>query len=101
MPGSYQMLRHKSLHWALDAQIVRRLRCDGSHCPAAMARSAPPTEEQLWSYLVQLISALRAAHGSGLLLRPASLLPSKVLLTGPGRIRVGEPSLPSECHLDL
>ncbi|EIE26025.1 hypothetical protein COCSUDRAFT_61018 [Coccomyxa subellipsoidea C-169] len=54
-----------------------------------MARSAPPTEEQLWSYLVQLISALRTAHGSGLLLRPASLLPSKVLLTSPGRIRVG------------
>ncbi len=39
---------------------------------------------------MQLISALRTAHGSGLLLRPASLLPSKVLLTSPGRIRVGE-----------
>ncbi|BDA44294.1 PAN2-PAN3 deadenylation complex subunit pan3 at C-terminar half [Coccomyxa sp. Obi] len=56
---------------------------------SAIARSAPPTEEQLWSYLVQLISAVRAAHGSGLLLRPASLLPSKILLTSPGRIRVG------------
>lgn len=62
----------------------------GQTVSAAISRSAPPTEEQLWSYLVQLVSALRAAHGVGLLLRPASLLPSKVLLTSPGRIRVGE-----------
>ena len=56
---------------------------------AGMGRAAPPSEEQLWSYLVQLTSALRAAHGAGLLLRPAALVPSKILLTSPGRIRVG------------
>ena len=53
-----------------------------------MGRAAP-SEEQLWGYLMQLTSALRAAHGAGLLLRPAALMPSKLLLTSPGRIRVG------------
>ncbi|KAG2482584.1 hypothetical protein HYH03_018468 [Edaphochlamys debaryana] len=49
----------------------------------------PPPEEVVWSYAVQITSALRAAHGCGLLLRPACLHPSKVLLTGFGRLRVG------------
>ena len=48
-----------------------------------------PAEETLWSYLVQLTSAARAAHSAGLLLRPQSLMPSKVILTSPRRIRVG------------
>ncbi len=50
----------------------------------------PPTEETLWSYLVQLTAALRAAHSARRALRAPALLPSKVLLTSPGRIRVGE-----------
>ena len=54
-----------------------------------MGRVSAPSEEQLWSYLVQLTSALRAAHSAGLLLRPAALMPSKILLASPGRIRVG------------
>ncbi len=37
------------------------------------------TEEQLWSYLVQLASALRVVHSAGLACRAASLAPSKVL----------------------
>ncbi|GFR50636.1 hypothetical protein Agub_g12883 [Astrephomene gubernaculifera] len=49
----------------------------------------PPPEEVIWSYAVQITSALRAAHGCGLLLRPACLHPSKVLLAGFGRLRVG------------
>lgn len=49
---------------------------------------SPVTEEQLWSYLVQLTSAIRAAHSSGLALRPGSLAPSKVIITEMGRIRV-------------
>ncbi|GLC36514.1 hypothetical protein PLESTB_000156700 [Pleodorina starrii] len=49
----------------------------------------PPPEEVVWSYAVQITSALRAAHGCGLLLRPACLHPSKVLLTGFGRLRIG------------
>jgi PAB-dependent poly(A)-specific ribonuclease subunit 3 len=53
-----------------------------------MGRAAP-AEEVLWGYLVQATSALRAAHAAGLLLRPSSLAPSKILLTSPGRIRVG------------
>ena len=58
-------------------------------CACAGMGRAAPGEEQLWGYLVQLTSALRAAHSAGLLLRPASLMPSKLLLTSPGRIRVG------------
>ncbi|KXZ42145.1 hypothetical protein GPECTOR_196g337 [Gonium pectorale] len=49
----------------------------------------PPAEEVVWSYAVQITSALRAVHGCGLLLRPACLHPTKVLLTGFGRLRVG------------
>jgi len=45
-------------------------------------------EPVLWSYLVQLASALHAAHNHGLAIRPASLDPSKVLVTVLGRVRV-------------
>lgn len=61
--------------------------------PVGLVRPTPPTEEQLWSYLVQLTVALRAAHSARRALRAPSLLPSKVLLTSPGRIRVGEAPL--------
>eukprot|EP00878_Enallax_costatus_P042813 GHUV01050297.1.p2 GENE.GHUV01050297.1~~GHUV01050297.1.p2 ORF type:complete len:118 (-),score=23.60 GHUV01050297.1:382-735(-) len=37
-----------------------------------------PTEELLWSYTVQLAAILRAAHASGLALRPAALSATKV-----------------------
>ena len=38
---------------------------------------------------MQLAAALRAAHGARRALRAQALAPSKVLLTSPGRIRVG------------
>ena len=44
------------------------------------------TEEQLWSYLVQLASALRVVHSAGLACRAASLAPSKVPLTCSHRV---------------
>lgn len=37
-----------------------------------------PTEELLWSYTVQLAAILRAAHATGLALRPAALSATKV-----------------------
>ena len=43
---------------------------------------SPASEEQLWSYLVQLTAALRAVHGAALALRPAALAPSKVASAG-------------------
>mgnify|MGYP002877042295 CR=1 FL=1 len=46
------------------------------------------SEPQLWSFTVQLASALRAVHAEGLAVRPASLAPSKVLLTAQGRVRL-------------
>lgn len=44
---------------------------------SGLVRNAP-TEEQLWAYLVQITSALRAIHGAGLACRAAILAPSKV-----------------------
>lgn len=38
----------------------------------------PATEEQLWSYLVQLTGALRAVHSAGMAAWPGSIAPSKV-----------------------
>ena len=46
------------------------------------------SEPQLWSFTVQLASALGAVHAEGLSVRPASLAPSKVLLTAQGRVRL-------------
>ncbi|MEW5313570.1 MAG: hypothetical protein WDW38_005128 [Sanguina aurantia] len=46
-------------------------------------------EETIWSILLQLTAALRVVHSAGLALRPAGLHPSKVLLTGCGRVRAG------------
>ena len=54
---------------------------------ALVRRAATP--DQLWSYLVQLACALRAAHSAGRAVRAAALHPSKVLLIPPGRLRVG------------
>lgn len=43
-------------------------------------------EPQLWSYICQLASALKAIHSSGLAAR--TIIPSKVLLTDKNRIRL-------------
>jgi len=56
---------------------------------AGLMQTAAPSEETLWSYLVQLASALRAVHSAHLACHAACLSPSKVLLTSTGRIRVG------------
>ena len=55
---------------------------------------SPASEEQLWSYLTQLASALRAIHGAGLAARPPCLAPSKVLVTSSGRVRIGSVGVP-------
>ena len=47
------------------------------------------TENDVWSFLVQMTSALRAIHGAGLEAGPAAFHPSKVLLCSPNRIRLG------------
>lgn len=46
------------------------------------------TEPQLWSYAIQIASALRAVHRAGLVCRAANLAPSKVILTAKNRVRV-------------
>lgn len=45
--------------------------------PGGMMTNAP-AEDQLWSYLVQMTTALRAVHSSGLAIRPGGLTPTKV-----------------------
>ncbi|KAI3433530.1 hypothetical protein D9Q98_003340 [Chlorella vulgaris] len=61
--------------------------------PQGLVRT-PASEEQLWSYLVQLASGLRCIHSAGLAARPACLQPSKVLLCVAGRVRIGALGLP-------
>jgi len=53
-----------------------------------------PSEDALWSYLVQLTCTLRAAHTAGLELRPGCLHPSKILILPGGRLRVGAVGIP-------
>lgn len=48
--------------------------------------TAPVAEAVLWSYIVQIASALKSIHGANLAAR--CLEPSKVLLTGKNRIRL-------------
>jgi len=43
-------------------------------------------EEVLWSYICQLVSALRVIHGAGLASR--TIDPSKILITGKNRLRI-------------
>jgi PAB-dependent poly(A)-specific ribonuclease subunit 3 len=58
------------------------------HLAPPAAGGTPAPEATLWSYLAQLLAALRAAHAAGLALRPAALHSSKVLLAAPGRVRL-------------
>ena len=82
-----------NLAHALSQLHLELLHASGEGAAVAGGTQGQPAEEILWSYMVQLTSAARAAHSAGLLLRPQSLTPCKVILTSPRRIRVGE--LPS------
>ena len=79
---------------------VRGKSAGGSSSPSAGAAFAglippiAPSEDALWSYLVQLTCALRAAHTAGLELRPGCLHPSKILICPGGRLRVGAVGIP-------
>jgi PAB-dependent poly(A)-specific ribonuclease subunit 3 len=54
--------------------------------PAPTHHPEPVTEEILWSYIVQITSALRTIHASGLAFR--MLDPTKILVTGKNRVRL-------------
>ncbi|KAI9274658.1 hypothetical protein BDA99DRAFT_498161 [Phascolomyces articulosus] len=45
-------------------------------------------ETTLWSYITQIASAIKTAHGSGLAVR--TIEPSKILMTGKHRIRIND-----------
>lgn len=46
------------------------------------------TENMLWSYLVQLIAAIRAIHTSGLTASRTTLTASKIIVVAPNRLRL-------------
>jgi hypothetical protein len=58
------------------------------------------SEEQLWSYMVQLATVLRVVHGAGLFFRPGGLHPSKVLVPSRGRLRVSAVGILDVLHGD-
>ena len=47
------------------------------------------SEEMIWSYLVQMVCALKAIHSAGLYIGPVAMHPSKILVCSPDRIRFG------------
>lgn len=49
----------------------------------------PASEKQIWTYIVQLASAIRAIHSAGLFVGAAALSATKVLIVQPLRIRLG------------
>lgn len=51
------------------------------------AAHSATSEQQLWSYVVQIASAIKSVHAASLAIR--CMDPSKVLLTDKGRIRLG------------
>ncbi|KAF2740750.1 PAB-dependent poly(A)-specific ribonuclease subunit PAN3 [Polyplosphaeria fusca] len=55
-------------------------------------------EQVLWGYLVQIASALKAIHGSGLAAR--LITPSKVLITSKNRIRLNACGILDVVHFD-
>lgn len=50
--------------------------------------TTPLTENTLWSYLVQLIAAIRAIHSAGLIASRATLTASKIIIVAPNRLRL-------------
>ena len=66
----------------------------GATASAGFIPPVAPGEDALWSYLVQLACALRAAHTAGLELRPGCLHASKVLILPGGRLKVGALGIP-------
>ena len=85
--------RHVLVTSDLDAvpslAIVHAFHGGATTLATAHGPSNPASEPQLWSYLVQLATALHAAHERGLAVGISSLDATKVLLTVMGRVRIG------------
>ncbi len=60
--------------------------------------ATPFNEEILWSYICQLVSALRAIHAQGLACR--CIYPSKVLVTSRNRLRINGVGISDVIHFD-
>ncbi|KIV82494.1 hypothetical protein PV11_04602 [Exophiala sideris] len=80
-----------SLFFATDYHPLSKTLLEHHHIGQAWARPGRSSKDQvlepvLWSYVVQIASALKAIHSSGLAAR--LLDPSKILVTGKNRIRL-------------
>lgn len=60
--------------------------------------TTPLNEDVLWSYICQLVSALRAMHSQGLACR--CVYPSKILVTGKNRLRINGVGVSDVIHYD-
>lgn len=64
--------------WAALQVTLKQAHLQPATSAAGLMQTAAPSEETLWSYLVQLASALRAVHSAHLACHAACLSPSKV-----------------------
>lgn len=53
---------------------------EATHLVSSASMTTPFSEDILWSYICQLVSALRVMHAQGLACR--CIYPSKILVTG-------------------
>ncbi|KAK6353024.1 PAB-dependent poly(A)-specific ribonuclease subunit 3 [Orbilia brochopaga] len=68
------------------------------HGPHQSQTQHANTEHTLWSYIVQITSALKAIHAAGLAAR--TIQPSKILLTNKNRIRINCCSIFDVLHFE-
>ncbi|GAA6020375.1 hypothetical protein JCM10207_002087 [Rhodosporidiobolus poonsookiae] len=85
-PWSTPLLHH-------HAQPSHPLRRPAPGAPASAASTSSGTlpERVLWSYIVQIASALKCVHNSGLAMRTIEV--NRVLVTGKNRVRLGGASI--------
>lgn len=67
---------HISHDYIAGAITAAHLHLMPSQSPSGLVINAP-SAAQLWSYATQLTAAARAAHAAGLIIGPASLMPTK------------------------
>ncbi|KAG2222512.1 hypothetical protein INT45_012826, partial [Circinella minor] len=73
----------QSLYFTAQGQAMMQ-----AELQAAGINSMLIPETTLWSYITQIASAIKTAHGSGLAVR--TIEPSKILMTGKHRIRIND-----------
>ncbi|KAJ8690277.1 PAB-dependent poly(A)-specific ribonuclease subunit 3 [Pleurotus ostreatus] len=78
--NSHTSHHHQHQHWYAPGRGTGR-------GPSRNAQSNTLPERTIWSYVVQIASAIRKAHEAGQAVR--TIEPSKILVTGRNRLRIG------------